>query len=90
MSAICYCRNATIRETDQGHKFCDDCGYWWEPKYGSTAPDGKSPRNERHPMFKPKREPFVNQNQRPERNSPCPCGSGKKFKKCCIYAGEGG
>lgn len=19
------------------------------------------------------------------RNSPCPCGSGKKFKKCCIY-----
>ena len=22
-------------------------------------------------------------NNRPERNSPCPCGSGKKFKKCC-------
>lgn len=21
---------------------------------------------------------------RPERNSPCPCGSGKKFKKCCL------
>ncbi|MCD9125775.1 SEC-C metal-binding domain-containing protein [Luteimonas fraxinea] len=21
--------------------------------------------------------------QRPQRNSPCPCGSGKKFKKCC-------
>ena len=19
----------------------------------------------------------------PERNDPCPCGSGKKFKKCC-------
>lgn len=19
------------------------------------------------------------------RNDPCPCGSGKKFKKCCIY-----
>jgi len=19
------------------------------------------------------------------RNKPCPCGSGKKFKKCCIY-----
>ena len=19
-----------------------------------------------------------------ERNSPCPCGSGKKFKKCCL------
>ena len=22
-------------------------------------------------------------NNKPERNSPCPCGSGKKFKKCC-------
>lgn len=21
---------------------------------------------------------------RPERNDPCPCGSGKKFKKCCL------
>jgi SEC-C motif len=22
--------------------------------------------------------------QKPERNAPCPCGSGRKFKKCCI------
>lgn len=22
--------------------------------------------------------------QKIERNQPCPCGSGKKFKKCCI------
>jgi SWIM/SEC-C metal-binding protein len=21
--------------------------------------------------------------QKPERNAPCPCGSGKKYKKCC-------
>ncbi len=21
--------------------------------------------------------------QKPERNDPCPCGSGKKYKKCC-------
>jgi hypothetical protein len=20
-------------------------------------------------------------------NAPCPCGSGKKFKKCCMYKG---
>ncbi len=24
------------------------------------------------------------------RNEPCPCGSGKKFKKCCIWRGRGG
>jgi hypothetical protein len=23
------------------------------------------------------------------RNEPCPCGSGKKFKKCCIGAAQG-
>jgi hypothetical protein len=22
--------------------------------------------------------------QRPGRNDPCPCGSGKKFKRCCL------
>ena len=24
-----------------------------------------------------------------ERNGPCPCGSGKKFKKCCMKKGDG-
>lgn len=23
-----------------------------------------------------------------ERNSPCPCGSGKKYKKCCLIRAE--
>jgi hypothetical protein len=24
----------------------------------------------------------------PGRNDPCPCGSGKKFKLCCLRAGD--
>ncbi len=24
------------------------------------------------------------QNQKPARNAPCPCGSGKKYKRCCL------
>lgn len=28
-------------------------------------------------------EPTI-QNLHPERNAPCPCGSGKKYKRCCI------
>jgi hypothetical protein len=24
----------------------------------------------------------------PGRNDPCPCGSGKKYKKCCLPKGE--
>jgi uncharacterized protein len=27
--------------------------------------------------------PFANQTQKIGRNDPCPCGSGKKYKKCC-------
>jgi len=28
-------------------------------------------------------EPFVRQTQKIGRNDPCPCGSGKKYKRCC-------
>lgn len=31
--------------------------------------------------------PFFQAPKKPERNEPCPCGSGKKFKKCCIGKG---
>ena len=31
--------------------------------------------------------PFVRQNAKPGRNDPCPCGSGKKFKRCCLGKG---
>ncbi|EKE21092.1 MAG: hypothetical protein ACD_7C00360G0001, partial [uncultured bacterium] len=30
----------------------------------------------------PKQKPIINTNT-VGRNDPCPCGSGKKFKKCC-------
>ena len=29
-------------------------------------------------------EPIRNRGQRVGRNDPCPCGSGKKFKTCCM------
>ena len=28
-------------------------------------------------------KPFVRENPKIGRNDPCPCGSGKKYKKCC-------
>ena len=30
-------------------------------------------------------EPFKNVNRTVGRNDDCPCGSGKKFKKCCLH-----
>lgn len=41
---------------------------------------GASPRQ-------PPRTPFVRDAAVADRNDPCPCGSGKKYKKCC---GDGG
>ena len=31
----------------------------------------------------PTKQPVVRQAEKVGRNDPCPCGSGKKFKKCC-------
>lgn len=31
-------------------------------------------------------EPYVRPQPKVGRNDPCPCGSGKKFKKCCVDA----
>jgi predicted aspartyl protease len=32
----------------------------------------------------PKPAPTISHNNKPGRNDPCPCGSGKKYKQCCI------
>ena len=34
-----------------------------------------------------KPQPIRNRQQRVGRNDPCPCGSGKKFKQCCMKKG---
>ncbi len=36
-----------------------------------------------------KQEPIRNRGQRVGRNEPCPCGSGKKFKNCCMRKNGG-
>ncbi|QDV75801.1 preprotein translocase subunit SecA [Botrimarina mediterranea] len=36
-----------------------------------------------------KPEPIRNRDQKVGRNDPCPCGSGKKYKQCCLRAGSG-
>jgi len=34
--------------------------------------------------FPAEKKPIMSSHRKPSRNSPCPCGSGIKFKKCCI------
>jgi preprotein translocase subunit SecA len=37
-----------------------------------------------------KPEPIRHRGARVGRNDPCPCGSGKKYKNCCLRKGSGG
>jgi uncharacterized protein len=36
-------------------------------------------------LVTPGHQPVVQDEPRVGRNDPCPCGSGKKFKKCCLH-----
>ncbi len=54
------------------------------------APAGGSRRLEAiepMPMPPPAPETIRRTGQKVGRNDPCPCGSGKKYKKCCGIAG---
>lgn len=47
---------------------------------GNAAPPAKDP----DPEPQPRLQPFLRTEKPTGRNDPCPCGSGKKFKKCCL------
>ena len=42
------------------------------------------PDSDLRPMFETPAAPIINHGQKVGRNDPCPCGSGKKHKKCCL------
>ena len=52
-----------------------------EDVVGELAAALDDPEGEGEPI-----EPLRNPNRDVGRNDPCPCGSGKKFKKCCLEA----
>ncbi|TVP93371.1 MAG: YchJ family protein [Pseudomonadaceae bacterium] len=51
-------------------------------------PNGEKQAHEEHSEFRREqgRWYFIDPNHplKPGRNSPCPCGSGKKYKQCCL------
>lgn len=65
---------------------------------GGNDPDGDQQRSQAPPPNSPPQAPPPQQRPNPQNNSqnkigpndPCPCGSGKKFKKCHGGAGAGG
>jgi preprotein translocase subunit SecA len=55
-----------------------------EYRHGQTPPEAGGPVAQAgaEPATGP-RKPIVNKGPKPNRNSPCTCGSGKKYKWCC-------
>ena len=56
--------------------------YWWacfhdDPAKGATEPPSKATWKTAAPS------PIKSTKPKTGRNEPCPCGSGKKYKKCC-------
>ena len=61
---------------------------WWacfnepiRPVHVLTSPANRTPHSSSEHLLKP-----VRQEPKIGRNDPCPCGSGKKYKKCCLAA----
>jgi tetratricopeptide (TPR) repeat protein len=69
-------------------------GSRYEDLYGRTESNRAERRNKREKwdsfvdgFVEEPEEPFVREKDKVGRNDPCPCGSGKKFKKCCMGKG---
>jgi hypothetical protein len=60
----------------KAHEDACDCGH--EHHHGH-----EHPHHHHHPAI----APYVRAARKVGRNDPCPCGSGKKYKKCCLGAG---
>ena len=72
----------------------DDAGLYFSVP--QEAMNLAEPRSNQYYRTKPELKRYLDKFRRdagqlvmkkPERNDPCPCGSGKKFKKCCIGKG---
>ena len=53
---------------------------WHEEDQRSTRRAAINDRSDREPV----EEPYIRPVPKIGRNDPCPCGSGKKYKKCCL------
>jgi uncharacterized protein YchJ len=63
-----------IRQDAQGRLLCPDCGQPLVEEDGRLVHAPPTP---------------VRTEQKVGRNDPCPCGSGKKYKHCCLKKDQG-
>jgi uncharacterized protein len=83
-----------LQHPDAPYRFEDEYAPWTDTiKELSTwsCSHKQSVEEQRFPWMEPPTstwlpQPAVNTHRNVGRNDPCPCGSGKKFKKCCLQS----
>jgi preprotein translocase subunit SecA len=58
---------------------------FWRKQEQKQRQEGAAPGEEPPPAGEPPKP--IHAGDKPRRNDPCPCGSGKKYKHCCGRAG---
>jgi hypothetical protein len=79
-------REAEERLAKQERRMKEMRGFFQAPTQ-PLQPPKPAPAREEYLERKP--APFLRTEKQVGRNDPCPCGSGKKFKKCCMSRGKG-
>lgn len=64
-------------------KDADDRGDRYHRKREEKERYTKQLPTDDEPELPPPVEPITSDKEKVGRNDPCPCGSGKKYKKCC-------
>jgi preprotein translocase subunit SecA len=64
---------------DDGHVHGPGCAHDHHHDHGHVHGPHCTHDHHHHPQT-----PHVRSGPKVGRNDPCPCGSGKKFKKCCL------
>jgi hypothetical protein len=79
--------DAHARPADAGRFRDENCGYLddlYESMMWVHGPDMDAGEEDDPEAWLPPPEPVRNPLRHVGRNDPCPCGSGKKYKKCCL------
>jgi hypothetical protein len=78
-------REAEERLAKQERRMKEMRGFFQAPAQPAHPP---KPALARDDYQERKPAPFLRSEKQVGRNDPCPCGSGKKFKKCCMNRGK--
>lgn len=84
---FCSCREPKINKTEHAEPYCEKCGFWWDPKYGSRTPGQPLPEC-RMPNNQPGK--VYIETPKPSRSKYAPHVGNKQLRKqmakglCCI------